>query len=150
MNVKLSLVLIALLVWPMALLAKDPIYTGFFSNTALQGYDAVSYFQGAGEPVKGDKQWQYEWRGAQWYFSSQSNLALFKANPVRYAPQYGGYCAWATAQGKLVKADPLIYTIQDDKLYVNYDEKVDRKWQIERDKFIKQADRVYPALVEFE
>ena len=88
--------------------ADAPIYTGTFSNKALKGYDAVSYFQNDGVPVKGSDEFQTEWNGADWYFSSADNLNAFRANPEQYAPQYGGYCAWAAAHDTLAKGDPLM------------------------------------------
>ncbi len=128
--------------------ASDPIYTGTFSNKALKGYDAVSYFQGDGKPLKGSKEFQTEWRGADWYFVSKENLEAFKTNPEQYAPQYGGYCAWATAHDTLAKGDPLIYTLLDGKLYLNYDKKIDGNWQPRKAELIKEADAKYPDLVD--
>lgn len=128
--------------------AAAPIYTGTFGSTAVSGYDTVSYFKGSGVPVKGSKEFKTEWRGAKWLFSSQENLDTFKANPEKYAPQYGGYCAWATAQGKLVKGDPKQYTLDNGKLYLNYDAKVKKKWLPNKAEFISQADAKYPTLVD--
>lgn len=89
---KLFALLIMLFSFPT--FAADEIYTGIFSNKAVSGYDTVAYFT-QGKPVKGDSKWQTEYKGADWYFSSQENLDKFKADPDAYAPQYGGYCAWA-------------------------------------------------------
>lgn len=147
-DVRLLTLLLMTLCVSLPAAAKDPIYTGIFSNTALKGYDAVSYFQGQGQPVKGNEDFQTTWRGAQWLFSSQQNLDLFTADPLRYAPQYGGYCAYAAAEGNLVKGDPLVHTIVNDKLYLNYNQKIDKKWQINREEFIQQADSEYPQLVD--
>ena len=72
---------------------KAPVYTSLFSDTALKGYDTVAYFTD-GKPVKGDKQFSTEWNGATWQFATAENLAAFEAAPEKYAPQYGGYCAW--------------------------------------------------------
>ena len=131
-------------------LADSPIYTKTFSNIAVQGYDTVSYFQGDGVPVKGSEEFQTEWRGAKWQFSSQANLDAFKADPEKYAPQYGGYCAWAASQGKLAKGDALVYTKVGDKLYLNYDRSIHAKWEPNKEAFIEQADKNYPQLVDFE
>lgn len=76
--------------------ATDEIYTGFFSSKALDGYDTVAYFT-SGKPVEGSKKFSTEYKGADWYFSSEKNLTLFVNNPEKYAPQYGGYCAWAVS-----------------------------------------------------
>lgn len=131
-----------------AAFADDPIYTGVFSSKAVKGYDTVSYFQGDGIPVKGNKDFQTEWRGATWLFSSASNLALFTADPEKYAPQYGGYCAWALAHGSLAKGDPKVYNLQDGKLYLNYDRGIQKKWLPRKDELIIKADAEYPARVD--
>ena len=78
-----------------ALAGEAATYTARFSNTAVGGYDAVSYFQGGG--VEGSKDHATEYLGAEYRFSSAENLALFEADPGKYAPQYGGYCAWAVS-----------------------------------------------------
>jgi YHS domain-containing protein len=128
--------------------ADDPIYTGTFSNAALKGYDSVSYFMGDGVPVKGSDDFKTEWRGADWKFSSQENLDKFKANPEKFAPQYGGYCAWAAAHGTLAKGDPTVYHLENGKLYLNYDESINEGWLPRKDELIVKADEKYPELVE--
>lgn len=134
--------------WSGQALAEDPIYTGILSSTAIKGYDTVSYFVGNGEPVKGSEEFKTEWRGADWLFSSQENLDMFKADPEKYAPQYGGYCAWAAAHGTLAKGDPLIYTFDDGKIYLNYDKKINEQWLPRKDELILAADKQYPDLVD--
>lgn len=128
--------------------AASPIYTGTFGNTAVKGYDTVSYFQGDGVPVKGSKEFKTEWQGATWLFSSQDNLDAFTSSPEKYAPQYGGYCAWATSQGSLAKGDPLVYTVENGKLYLNYDNSINEKWYPNRAELIPAADQKYPTLVD--
>ena len=89
---------------PAAYADKDPIYTAKRSNLALQGYDTVAYFT-VGEPTKGTADFTTTYQGAEFRFVSEENLNLFLADPEAYAPQYGGYCAWAIAQGKTAKGD---------------------------------------------
>lgn len=89
-----------------AVSAQAKVYTGILGNTALSGYDAVSYF--SGRPVQGSKTFSTTWRGATFRFASAANLAKFKANPAAFAPQYGGHCAWAVSQGYLFAASPSI------------------------------------------
>lgn len=125
---------------------KDPVYTGLFSNTALKGRDAVAYFT-EGEPVRGDDAFAYEWNGARWLFSSAGNRDAFIADPERYAPQYGGYCAWAVAQGYTASADPEVWAIVDGKLYVNYDEEIGARWQRDPEGFIALADANWPRVL---
>ena len=84
---------------------SDPIYTGLFSNLALDGYDTVAYFFD-GKPVKGLKEFSMDYKGAQWRFKNAENLERFRANPEAYAPQYGGYCAYAAAKGDTASAEP--------------------------------------------
>jgi YHS domain-containing protein len=129
--------------------ADAPIYTGTFTNSALKGYDAVSYFKGTGVPAKGSDAFKTSWRGADWLFSSQANLDAFKADPDRYAPQYGGYCAWAAAQGSLAKGDPTVYTLLNGKLYLNYNKKINNDWFPRKEELISIADKKYPDLVDW-
>lgn len=126
--------------------AADPIYTGTFSNTAVGGYDTTSYYTGA-EPIKGSKKFSTEYKGAKWLFANQANLEAFQANPEKYAPQYGGYCAWAIAHDNLVKGDPKVYHIQDGKLYLNYNKTVAERWLPRKDELIPEADGKYKTLI---
>ncbi|MDA9765017.1 YHS domain-containing protein [Opitutales bacterium] len=78
--------------------ALSPINKSKLSSLAIKGYDPVSYYTDA-KATKGQKAFEYEYRGAKWRFSSKQNLDQFKADPDAYAPQFGGYCAWAVSQG---------------------------------------------------
>lgn len=127
--------------------AADPIYTGIFSNAAVGGYDPVAYFT-EGQPVEGSKEFTTEYKGAEWRFSSAENRDLFIGNPSAYAPQYGGYCAWAAAEGKLAKGDPAYWTIVNGKLYLNYDRKVQETWETDIPGFIMKADANWPAILQ--
>ena len=98
-KVQLFVLALAWLVALPALAAKDAVNTkGFGNSAAIKGYDTVAYFTES-KPVKGSEEFTTQWHGATWQFSSKENLELFKANPDKYAPQYGGYCAWAMADG---------------------------------------------------
>lgn len=128
--------------------AADAIYTGIFSNKALDGYDTVAYFT-ENKPVKGLSQYATEYKGADWYFSSSQNLNAFIANPTQYAPQYGGYCAWAiSAKNDFASGDPTQWAIVDNKLYLNYDQEIKQRWDNERALHIKQADKNWPSLIQ--
>lgn len=128
--------------------ASDQIYTAFFSNKALSGYDPVAYFK-EDKPVKGDKRYVYRYKGAQWFFSSQENLDLFKGDSDKYAPQYGGYCAWAVGENKAFAAgDPKQWSIVNDKLYLNYNSKVQDKWLLDVNGFIEQGDKNWPEMID--
>ncbi|MEM7562862.1 MAG: YHS domain-containing (seleno)protein, partial [Pseudomonadota bacterium] len=119
-------------------LALDEINTSWLSNVALEGHDPVGYFK-ENAPVKGSKAHQLEWKGATWHFSSAENKALFESNPEKYAPQYGGYCAFAAAKNSIANGDPEQFTIVDDKLYLNYNAQVRKMWLVSTDKFIADA-----------
>ena len=135
-----------------AALAAPPVNTikpGLFGgrgDTAIQGYDTVAYFT-AGKPVKGDDSLVHEWMGAKWKFSTAANLELFKANPEKYAPQYGGYCAYGVSQDNLVSIEPDKFKVQDGKLYLNYDADVQATWLKDTAGYIKQADAKFAALL---
>jgi YHS domain-containing protein len=124
----------------------DPIYTGFFSNTAAGGYDVVAYFTD-GKATRGSKRYTYEWRGAEWRFSSEEHRDRFAASPDAYAPRYGGYCAWAVAQGYTAAGDPTVWQIVDGRLYLNYDEDIGRKWRQDIPGNIRKADANWPAVL---
>lgn len=130
------------------LAASDPIYTTFFSDKALKGYDTVAYFT-EGKPVKGNSSFKTTYQGVTWLFSNKENLTMFKANPTKYAPQYGGYCAWAIgAKNSLAPGDPMQWTIYNDKLYINYDKEIQDKWLTDKDGFIQKADPQWPSILE--
>jgi hypothetical protein len=84
---------------------------------AIKGYDPVAYFTN-GRPVLGKSEFEFEWDDRRWRFASAEHRDLFKASPVRYAPQFGNYCAMALALNKVVVADPENWLISDGKLYV--------------------------------
>lgn len=130
-----------------AMAAKPPIYTAPFSDVAAGGYDVVAYFT-VGRPVKGDAAFSTVWKGATWRFSSAANLAKFKANPAAYAPQYGGYCAWAVANGYTAKGDPLQWKIVGGKLYLNYNAEIQSRWVKDIPGFIRKGDREWPGVLE--
>ncbi|WP_460756581.1 YHS domain-containing (seleno)protein [Marinomonas epiphytica] len=128
-------------------LAKDPISTGFFSNKAVSGYDTVAYFT-EGKPVKGSSKWSTKYQGAVWQFASQTHLDMFLVEPEKYAPQYGGYCAWAvSAKSDFAPSDPKQWAIVDGKLYLNYDKKIKALWDEKPVQHIKQANTNWPGMI---
>jgi hypothetical protein len=122
------------------------IYTGLLSNTALGGYDPVAYFT-EGKARPGSSSITLEWKGATWRFASAENRDRFQAEPERYAPRYGGHCAWATARNYLAKGDPLHWRIVDGRLYLNYDAKVQSDWEKDIPGEIAKADANWPAVL---
>lgn len=146
---RLIIVLLAtacLLVWGPAAIAGNLVNTGYFGSTAIKGYDAVAYFT-EGKPVKGSKTFTHPWREATWRFSSAENRDRFAADPEKYAPQYGGWCAYAMAEGSKVKIDPKAWDIVENKLYLNYSLAIQKKWQAEREQRIRNADSHWMKIV---
>ncbi|WP_210731997.1 YHS domain-containing (seleno)protein [Hydrogenophaga sp. PAMC20947] len=131
---------------PMAWAALPAVYTGFFSQTALGGYDPVAFFE-MNKPVKGDAQFTHDYSGVHWRFVNAAHRELFAANPQAYAPQYGGYCAWAVAEGSTASGDPMFWKIIDGKLYLNYDAEVQKRWEKDIPGFIAKADKNWPSVL---
>jgi YHS domain-containing protein len=125
---------------------KPPVFTDFRSKLALDGYDPVSYFK-QGKPAKGNPAHAAAWNGASWHFSSAENKAAFEANPQAFAPQFGGYCAWAVSQGYTAKGDPHAWRIVDGKLYVNYDTSVQKTWEKDVPGHIARGDKNWPTVL---
>jgi hypothetical protein len=97
------------------------------NHVAIQGYDTVAYFAD-GKAVKGSSQFEYVWGDAKWQFASAAHRDLFAADPERYAPQYGGFCANAMENGELSIANPTTWTIVDGKLYMFAGKKLIGGW----------------------
>ena len=124
---------------------KPPVYSD--AAGAIRGYDAVAYFT-EGRPVKGAKQFTHRWNGAEWRFASEQNRARFAAAPEKYAPQYGGYCAYGVAGGYAVKIEPDAWSVVDGKLYLNYDRGVQASWRKDPPGFIRKANANWPGVLE--
>lgn len=130
------------ILWSGASFADGPINTSFFGGLAIDGYDTVAYWTEK-KAVEGKKKFTYEYKGAKWRFSTQENLDLFKSNPVKYLPEYGGHCAYAMSDDRLVGVDPEVFEIFDGKLYLNYSKSVQGHWVKEKEKFIGEANGFY-------
>jgi YHS domain-containing protein len=112
---------------------------------AIKGYDPVAFFK-VGKPVMGLKEYSYDWNKAKWYFSSSDNLMAFKKDPEKFAPQYGGYCAYGTSEGHKVPTETDTWTIVNNMLYFNYNKNVQTKWKADQKNRIEQADKTWPSL----
>ncbi|MEX0644745.1 MAG: YHS domain-containing (seleno)protein [Parvularculaceae bacterium] len=130
-----------------SLAAQPEVYTGRFSDLAVDGYDAVAFFTD-GAPVKGSAAFSVEHKGATWRFVSAENLEKFKTDPAAYAPQYGGYCAWAVASDYTARGNPEFWAIVDGKLYLNYDRSVQEKWRADVPGFIAKANANWPGVLD--
>lgn len=142
----LALATSAFALTPAAFADKPAVYTAKGSTLAVQGYDPVAYFTDA-KPVKGLETFTTTYNGAEFRFATAANLAAFKADPEAYAPQYGGYCAWAIAQGKFAKGSAEHWRVVDGKLYLNYDAGIQKKWLKDVPGFITKADAKWPDLL---
>jgi YHS domain-containing protein len=123
------------------------IHTAPFSKLAVGGYDPVAYFE-TGKPVRGLSVHTTDWKGAAFRFATPEALAKFRADPARYAPQYGGYCAWAVSQGYRAKGDPRYWRIVGGKLYLNYNAEVQQRWEADIPGFVAKADRNWPGVLD--
>jgi YHS domain-containing protein len=126
--------------------AKPSVFADFRSKLALDGFDAVAYFK-TGKPAKGSAQHAVTWNGATWHFSTPENKSAFEASPQAYAPQYGGYCAWAVSEGYTAKGDPGVWRIVDGKLYLNYNASVQRSWEKDIPGRIAKGDQNWPSVL---
>ncbi len=137
-----------LLVTALALpaLALDPINTSRFSDVAIKGYDPVAYFTDSAA-VEGEKSFTHEWQGAEWRFASARHRDLFAADPEKYAPQYGGYCAYAVSKGSTANIDPEVWKVWEGKLYLNYSKSIGEKWLADIPGHVATADENWPRLL---
>ena len=141
----LAIAAVPLTVMPATASAEPPIYTDLFSDVAVQGHDAVAYFK-EGKPVKGSKDFTADYLGAEFRFATAANRDVFLANPEAFAPQFGGYCAWAVSQGYHAKGDARFWKIVDGKLYLNYNASVQEKWEGDIPGFIKSGEENWPRI----
>jgi YHS domain-containing protein len=116
------------------------------SGVALKGYDAVSYFV-ENKPVKGSGEFQSEWMGTKWFFSTAANRDLFSNDPAKYVPQYGGFCAHAVSKGHTADINPSIWRIAGGKLYLNKNWLAGKLWQGDIPGNIAKADKNWPEIV---
>ncbi len=142
----LAFALTAFVAAPAAFADQAPVHTGVLSNVAVGGYDPVAYFTD-GRPVRGNAQFRTTYQNYEYRFATAEHLAAFRANPARYLPQYGGYCAWAVAQGYTAPGNPQNWRVVDGKLYLNYDTTVQRRWEANIPGFIQSANRNWPSVL---
>lgn len=112
---------------------------------AINGYDPVAYFI-ENEAIAGKPEHSHQWLGATWYFKNAQNMHLFSVRPSDYAPQYGGFCAYAMASGQRADIDPAAWSLQDNKLYLNYNQQVMNLWRQDTETHIQNADRHWKGI----
>jgi YHS domain-containing protein len=122
------------------------INTNFWDEVAIKGYDPVAYFVD-GAAKKGSEDFAYEWLGATWHFASAAHRDLFIEAPIRYAPQYGGYCAAGLTDGANDTTDPEAWLIVDGKLYLLYSQETLANWERNPSENIRQADANWPQIL---
>lgn len=115
-------------------------------GVAVQGYDMVAYFT-ANKAVKGNPALTYDWNGARWQFSSAENRDAFAKAPEKYAPAFGGYCAYGVSRGYAVDIDPEAFTVDNGTLYLNYSKSVQRTWNSDRAGYIEKARQQWPKVL---
>lgn len=115
------------------------------NGVAIGGYDVVAFYEES-KPVMGNKKFSYQWQDANWYFANQQHLDSFKLSPVKYAPQYGGYCAYGTAEGHKAPTEIETWTIVDGRLFFNYNKAVQKLWLKDQQVLIKKADEQWPLI----
>ena len=146
-NVRFSALALAIaMLFTVPAYAADAIYSNWL-GLAIGGYDPVAYFT-EGKPVEGSGDYTAKWKGADWRFASAANRDMFVAAPEKYAPQYGGYCAYAVAQNSTAKIDPTAWAIVNGKLYLNYSHDIQKTWIANRDAFIVAADKNWPSVLQ--
>lgn len=123
---------------------KAPVYAT--KGIAVSGYDPVAYFTEQ-KPVPGKPEIAAEHQGAKYYFSTEANRDAFKKEPAKFAPQYGGYCAWAVSQGYTASADPKAWTIVGGRLFLNYNQSVKKDWEKNIPGNVAKADANWPKVL---
>ena len=125
---------------------QAPVYTGLLSRVAVGGYDPVAYFTD-GRPVRGVEQFRITHQGYEYRFANAEHLAAFRANPARYTPQYGGYCAWSVSQGYTAAGNPQNWRIVDGRLYLNYNDEIQQRWEQDIPTRIREANANWPRVL---
>ena len=124
---------------------EPPVFAS--GGIAINGYDPVAYFSEA-RPVEGRPEFTSDWNGSTLRFASAENKAMFDADPGKYAPKYGGYCAYAVSKGYIAKTEPDAWSIHDGRLYLNYSKSVRALWAARKRHHIARADKNWPGVLD--
>lgn len=125
--------------------AAEPTYFQK-DGIAISGADPVAYFTESAY-VPGSNEFTHSWQGVTWQFSNAANRDTFAANPEAYAPQYGGFCAYAVSQGVTAPIDPESWKVVDGKLYLNLNKKIQKRWEKDIPGYIASADQNWPGVL---
>ena len=124
--------------------AEAPVYAT--DGIAINGIDPVGYFTEE-KPIEGDAAHAVDWMGATLLFASAENKEMFEADPEKFAPKYGGYCAYAVSKGYTASTDPKAWSVYNDRLYLNYSRPVRALWAVDKDGHIASADANWPGVL---
>lgn len=141
----LAVVVLAVSAMSLPALAGEKIRT--VDGYAVEGHDPVAYFTDS-KPTVGKDEFTAEHEGAKYRFASAANRDKFVADPAKFAPQYGGYCAFGAAMARKFPGDPNAWHIADNKLYLNLNKDVQSSWLKDTDGFIRGADNNWPLIAE--
>lgn len=138
-----ALAVATLTILPVGMAHAGEVFTK--GGLAIRGYDTVAYHT-MNKPVKGSADHTVTWKGATWQFASADNKAMFEADPEKYAPAYNGYCAYAVAYGSTAKTEPDAFSIVDGRLYLNYDKRIQSKWEKDIPGFLNRSEANWPGI----
>lgn len=116
------------------------------NDLAIGGYDAVAYHTQKAA-VAGNGQFRIRWKDAEWQFSTQANRDLFAKEPEKYAPQYGGHCAFAVAGGSTAAGDPNVWDVINGRLYINLSTGTQSIWRRDTAGMIQRGDQNWPRVI---
>jgi YHS domain-containing protein len=128
------------------LFAADLVNVSGASRVAIDGFDPVAFFTDS-RPVNGSPEFQTTYQGATYFFASAEHKKQFERNPHRYAPQYGGFCAYGAALDALFPVDINTWQVRNDKLYLNLNPEILKKFNSDFDGNIAKADKNWPGLL---
>lgn len=143
MNPRIKLIFLFSILYGTVFAQKSPIFIG--DDGAINGYDPVAFFT-IQKPIKGKKEFSFRWNNAEWRFADAKNRDAFIASPEKYAPQFGGYCAYGVSEGHKSPTQPETFTLLDGKLYFNYNMDVKKLWLKNRDERIMNANKIWSGL----
>lgn len=121
------------------MMRADELVNARPGGVAVKGYDVVAYFT-KGEAVPGKETIEHTWRDVRWRFASEQHRAIFEADPERYAPRYGGFCAGGVSLGRRSPVDPEAFVIVDGKLYLNFDKPTAEELRASPEIILPKAD----------
>jgi YHS domain-containing protein len=141
---RIALIMAVLLFSLPAIAEKSAVFST--DAGAIRGYDPVAYIS-EGRAIKGKPDISHSWNGAVWHFSSEENRAAFVSSPEKYAPAYGGYCAYAVANGYTATTDPEAWSVVDGRLFLNFSQGIKKRWEGNTRRYISSADANWPGVL---